>query len=249
VRQNRNVSQHGANGSIVRIVVADNIIPYIEMCRREGTSLQQGMNFGLRGTHSVILMSLRRNAPYRDRLEDGGTTLIYEGHDKPRGSTCPNPKVVDQPEYYPSGGLTQNGKFHKASQDAKAGRRQPERVRVYEKIHVGIWSHNGVFHLVDSWRERDQYRSVFQFRLEAVEGEEDFSVPPSVAPVRRRIIPTDVKLAVWKRDGGKCVVCGASDELHFDHDLPWSKGGTSVTETNVQLLCARHNLEKHDRIV
>jgi hypothetical protein len=144
--------------------------------------------------------------------------------------------MIDQPEYYSSSGLTQNGKFHKAAQDAKAGRRRPERVRVYEKIHVGIWSYNGVFHLVDSWREQDEYRSAFKFRLEAVEGEEDFTVPPSVAPVRRRIIPTSVKLAVWKRDGGKCVVCGASDELHFDHDVPWSKGGTSLTEANVQLL-------------
>ncbi|MDE2485302.1 MAG: HNH endonuclease, partial [candidate division NC10 bacterium] len=130
--------------------MADNIIPYIEMCRREGTSLQQGMNFGLGGNHSVILMSVRRNAPYRDRLEDGGTTLIYEGHDEPRGSSSPNPKAVDQPEHYPSGNLTQNGKFHKAAQNAKAGQRQPERVRVYEKIHVGIWSYNGIFHLIDS---------------------------------------------------------------------------------------------------
>jgi hypothetical protein len=229
--------------------VTDNIISYIEMCRRESTSLQQGMNFGLGGTHSVILMSLRRNAPYRDRLEDGGTTLIYEGHDEPRGATSRNPKLVDQPERYPSGGLTQNGKFHKAAQDTKAGLRQPERVRVYEKIHTGIWSYNGIFHLVDSRQERDEYRSVFKFRLVAVEGDEDFTTPPSVNPVRRRIVPTAVKLAVWKRDGGKCVMCGASDELHFDHDLPWSKGGTSLTEANVQLLCARHNLEKHDHIL
>jgi hypothetical protein len=63
--------------------VTDNIIPYIEMCRREGTSLQQGMNLGLGGSHSVILMSLRRNAPYRDKIEEGGTILIYEGHDEP----------------------------------------------------------------------------------------------------------------------------------------------------------------------
>jgi hypothetical protein len=97
--------------------VTDNIIPYIEMCRREGTSLQQGMNFSLGGNHSVILMSLRRNAPYRDRIEDGGTTLIYEGHDEPRGAHCPNPKVADQPERYPSGRLTQNGRFHRAAQD------------------------------------------------------------------------------------------------------------------------------------
>ena len=60
--------------------MSDNIISYIEMCRREGTSLQQGMNFGIVGNHSVILMSVRWNAPYRDRLEDGGTTLVYEGH-------------------------------------------------------------------------------------------------------------------------------------------------------------------------
>lgn len=64
------------------------------MCRREGASLQQGMNFGLGGNHSVILMSVRSNAPYRDRLEDGGTTLIYEGNDQPKGTSCPNPKVL-----------------------------------------------------------------------------------------------------------------------------------------------------------
>jgi 5-methylcytosine-specific restriction endonuclease McrA len=60
---------------------------------------------------------------------------------------------------------------------------------------------------------------------------------------------TSVKLAVWRRDGGKCVVCGASDDLHFDHDLPYSKGGTSITEDNVQLMCARHNLEKGAKII
>ena len=226
----------------------DNIIPYIEMCQREGVSLQQGMNFGLGSNHSVILMSVRPNAPYRDRLEDGGTTLIYEGHDQPKKSSCPNPKAVDQPEKFPSGGLTQNGKFHCAAQAFKRGERPPEQVRVYEKIHQGIWSYNGIFHLVDSWTEQDDHRSVFKFRLVAVEGEEDLSQPVHLNAERRRLIPTQVKLDVWKRDNGKCVICGATDELHFDHILPFSKGGTSLTADNVQLLCARHNLQKHDHI-
>jgi len=228
---------------------ANNVISYIEMCQREGTSLQAGMNFGLGGNHSVILMSIRANAPYRDRIEDGGTTLIYEGHDHPKGANCPNPKIVDQPEKFPSGSPTQNGKFSQAAKSFKSGAREPERVRVYEKIRTGIWSYNGVFHLIDACRERDQFREVFKFRLIAVEGDEDFALPPEKNIQRRRIIPSAVKIAVWKRDGGKCVVCGAGDELHFDHDLPWSKGGTSITEHNVQLLCARHNLEKRDRIV
>jgi HNH endonuclease len=228
--------------------VADNIISYVEMCRREGMSLQAGMNFGRGGNHSVILMSVRPNAPYSDRLEDGGTTLIYEGHDEPKSTNVPNPKLVDQPEHYSSGTPTQNGRFHQAAQEAKTGIRLPERVRVYEKIRTGIWSYNGIFHLVDSWREHDEHRMVFKFKLEAVEGEEDLSVPPDPHPDRRRVIPTAVKLEVWKRDAGKCVICGATDELHFDHDLPWAKGGTSVVASNVQLLCARHNLAKRDHI-
>jgi len=225
------------------------IIPYIEMCQREGTSLQKGMNFNLGGNHSVILMSLRPNAPYRDKLEDDGSTLIYEGHDVPKNAHNTSPKLADQPEFNPTGSLTENGKFHKAAQDCSKGLRPPERVRVYEKIKSGIWSYNGVFHLVDSWQEKDEHRNVFKFKLIAVEGEEDFSKPVPKELVHRRIIPTWVKLEVWKRDGGKCTKCGAIDELHFDHILPYVKGGTSIRPENIQLLCARHNLEKSDKII
>jgi 5-methylcytosine-specific restriction endonuclease McrA len=206
------------------------------------------MNFGIGGNHSVILMSVRPGAPYNDRIEDGGTTLIYEGHDQPRGSV-PDPKLADQVGLTRSGKPTENGKFHDAAQSGKIGHRLPERVKVYEKILSGIWSYNGVFHLIDSWIEFDWKRQTFKFKLIAVEGDEDSSQEPVRTAERRRIIPTRVKLAVWKRDHGKCIECGATDELHFDHDLPWAKGGTSITELNVQLLCARHNLSKSDRIV
>ena len=51
------------------------------MCSVIGVNLQRGMNFRLRGTDSIILMSLRPGAPYADRVEDEGRILIYEGHD------------------------------------------------------------------------------------------------------------------------------------------------------------------------
>jgi hypothetical protein len=228
--------------------MANEIIPYIEMCRREGVSLQRGMNFRLGENHSVLLMSVRPNAPYDDKLEGDGSTLIYEGHDVPRSQQYPDPKQVDQPDFTPSGGLTENGKFHKAAQDYRKRHDSPERVRVYEKIKQGIWSYNGVFHLVDSWREESDGRHVFKFKLVAVEGEEDFSQPVPKAPVTRRIIPTSVKLAVWKRDEGQCAKCGATENLHFDHIIPWSKGGSSTTPENIQLLCGKHNIEKRDKI-
>jgi len=218
------------------------------MCGREGTSLQRGMNYGIGGSHSVILMSIRQNAPYRDRFEDAGTTLIYEGHDQSKSISCPNPKFVDQPGQYASGRLTQNGKFYQAAKEYKIGNRRAERVRVYEKIREGIWIYNGYFLLVDSWIERDEHRAVYKYKLVAIEGNDDFSPPAQDEAERRRIIPSRVKLEVWKRDKGKCAICGASTELHFDHIVPFSKGGTSLTAANVQLLCARHNLMKHDKI-
>ncbi len=64
-----------------------------------------------------------------------------------------------------------------------------------------------------------------------------------------RIIPSAVKQAVWKRDQGKCIECGSKDNLHFDHILPFSKGGSSVLVENIQLFCARHNLQKSDKLI
>lgn len=221
------------------------ILSYFEMCQREGTSLQRGMNFGIGGDHSVILTSVRANAPYDDRFEDDGTTLIYEGHDVRRGKGV-DPKAVDQPAVYPSGALTQNGKFHAAAMEYKRGLREPERVRVYEKLRSGIWSYNGLFHLVNSWQEQSGQRTVFKFKLVAVVEEGPLS--RRRLPQRRRLIPSDVKREVWKRDQGQCAICGSTDELHFDHIIPYSRGGASATVENVQILCARHNLSKGAKI-
>ncbi|WP_345551852.1 HNH endonuclease signature motif containing protein [Microbulbifer aestuariivivens] len=196
-------------------------------------------------------MSLHANAPYQDRIEDDGSILIYEGHDIARTAATKNPKSVDQPEFLPSGKLSENGKFHKAAQDFKSGQKKPDIVRVYEKIKKGIWSDNGFFNLVDSWREQDESRTVFKFKLLTVESascDKAFFSEEDRPSKHSRIIPTAIKIAVWKRDSGKCVECGASDELHFDHILPYSKGGTSLSADNIQLLCARHNLSKSANI-
>lgn len=227
--------------------MANEILSYVEMCQREGRNLQRGMNFGIGGWYSVILMSVRSNAPYRDRFEEEGTVLVYEGHDEPQRSARHDPKQDDQPEHNQRGTLTENGKFHHAAKAFQRGERTPERVHVYEKLRVGIWINNGIFELVDAWREFDGQRNVFKFKLVAIG---DDAQTPDLLPIgeRRRIIPTSVKLEVWKRDGGRCVICNSTEDLHFDHIIPFSKGGTSVKAENVQLLCARHNLAKSDKI-
>jgi len=206
------------------------------------------MNFRLWGHSSVILMSLRRGAPYADRIEDEGKTLIYEGHDCPRKVDGPDPKVTDQPDRNPGGSLTQNGLFAEAASKYKTDHAQAEPVAVFEKIRSGIWAYNGVFELIDVWTESSGVRRVFKFKLRATgqSRRED----PSLSAMKEddRLIPTWVKLEVWKRDRSRCVTCGEKSGLHFDHIIPYSKGGSSKDPKNIQLLCVRHNLTKRDRI-
>jgi hypothetical protein len=122
-----------------------------------------------------------------------------------------------------------------------------EIVKVYEKIQPGIWSYNGFFDLIDAWQEDDENRKVFKFKL-SLRDQQDISKSDYQDLDHIRLIPSSVKLEVFKRDQGKCIKCGSGDNLHYDHILPFSKGGTSVTSDNIQILCARHNLQKSDRI-
>jgi len=206
------------------------------------------MNYRLGNHHTVILMSLRPGAPYADRVEDEGKTLIYEGHDMPRRKDGPDPKVVDQPTHYPGGRLTQNGLFVESVARYKLREAEAELVRVYEKIRTGIWVYCGLFELVDAWQETVSHRRVFKFKLRVVPHEETSSRRKPYDLEHDRVIPTSVKQLVWKRDKGRCVKCGQADNLHFDHVIPYSKGGSSLVAENIQLLCARHNLAKRDRI-
>jgi len=229
------------------MIKAGDVISYLEMCGEEGVNLQRGMNFRLHGRFSVILMSLRRGAPYADRVEENGRVLIYEGHDAPKRKTVSDPKRINQPMTNPSGTLTQNGLFYQAAVKYRSEQDQPELVKVYEKIRPGIWVYNGLFKLVEAWLEISNARKVFKFKLEVMNDMENLTKEQELIEYSR-LIPASVKLEVWKRDKGQCVLCGSKDNLHFDHIIPYSKGGTSLVAKNVQLLCARHNLAKRNSI-
>jgi len=63
----------------------------------------------------------------------------------------------------------------------------------------------------------------------------------------KRRVTDATKDIVWERDGGACVVCGSGQALHYDHDIPFSKGGSNGPE-NIRLLCAACNLKKSNKI-
>lgn len=219
----------------------DEILTYWEMCAREKGSLQRGMYYKEAPAISVVLMSRRPGAPYEDSLSDDGIELIYEGHDAKRERGV-DPKSVDQPRVLPSGEPTENSKFARAAEQPKEAL-----VRVYEKLRSGIWSDKGLFKLTGYEYMDAGTRRVFKFHMRLSDVPDDIVQRREVDEFRRAI-PAWVKQAVYKRDKGRCVICGAQDQLHFDHEFPFSKGGTGLSPSNVRILCTRHNLQKGAKI-
>lgn len=219
----------------------DEILSYLDMCSREHLSLQRGMNFRAPPGISIVLMSQRRGAPYQDSLSSDGTILIYEGHDENR-SYGVDPKSVDQPWRTSSGRDTENARFANACGKSTL-------VRVYEKLRDGIWSDKGLF-LLKAYEyvfKPSERRKVFKFSMGLSDQEAEGTASLNIEELQR-VIPSWVKQEVYKRDKGRCVLCGSADQLHFDHELPFSRGGTSVLPENVRILCARHNLSKGAKI-
>jgi len=64
----------------------------------------------------------------------------------------------------------------------------------------------------------------------------------AIGSIRERI-PEKVRMAVWRRDGGKCVKCRSREKLEYDHIIPVSLGGGN-TARNVELLCEKCNRSK-----
>ena len=98
---------------------------------------------------------------------------------------------------------------------------------------------NGFYSLPDPWLAQAVIETLVRMN------KRELIVSNHENPNRR--IPQNVKIAVWNRDGGRCVECGATDYLEYDHDIPFSKGGANSVG-NIRLLCRRCNLKKGDRI-
>lgn len=69
--------------------------------------------------------------------------------------------------------------------------------------------------------------------------------------VERGKMNESLRYDVFKRDGFKCCICGATAKegakLHVDHIIPVSKGGKMVM-SNLQILCDRCNRGKSNKM-
>ena len=63
-----------------------------------------------------------------------------------------------------------------------------------------------------------------------------------------RHISSTTKKIVFTRDSGICQCCGASQNLEYDHIIPYSCGGSSSVN-NIQLLCQKCNRSKSNSCI
>lgn len=88
----------------------------------------------------------------------------------------------------------------------------------------------------------DQERKKFEKLKNKFSGKESDEIK-----YERTRIPEEVRIAVWRRDQGRCARCGNRENLEYDHIVPVSKGGGN-TVRNIELLCQDCNRSKGNRI-
>ena len=131
--------------------------------------------------------------------------------------------------------------------------RQPKRREM--KLPLSKYSERGYITKFGSWRKA--LETFVEFINSVTDENEDLSVDENIIETTRvpeiiykhktKRFPSErLKVQVLMRDGNTCRLCGiivTGENIHFDHILPWSKGGETVLE-NLQVLCAPHNLAK-----
>lgn len=133
--------------------------------------------------------------------------------------------------------------------------RQPKRREM--KTPLSKYSEGAYVRRFGSWTKSLEafvdYINVVPDKIEKIQNEE-----PEIEKINNTEIihkhktkraPSErLKVQVLMRDGNKCKLCGITvtgENIHYDHIIPWSKGGETVLE-NLQVLCETHNLAKGD---
>lgn len=119
--------------------------------------------------------------------------------------------------------------------------------------HPEDWIYKGYRYEVSGEYSADQFRLLIMEEFDKERRyferlKRKFESPDSTESARTRPrIPEQVRIQVWRRDGGKCARCGSRDRLEYDHIVPISRGGSNTTR-NIELLCESCNRSKSDKI-
>ncbi len=153
--------------------------------------------------------------------------------------------------YYPSGTIYE---FYLVDRSERSEIRNDEPSQQNHKEFGTVWVYKGSIYKIDGKYTNEQSRLLI---LEEEDQEQrlfkrlnlKFNSPYSGEDTlnSRLRIPENVRVEVWRRDGGKCARCGSRDKLEYDHIVPASMGGSNSAR-NIELLCEKCR-SKHDNVV
>ena len=123
-----------------------------------------------------------------------------------------------------------------------------------KKVADNLWEFKGFIYEVTGFYNDEESKLLI---LEEFDKERQFfeklqlkfgTNSQSEASSSRPRIPENVRIEVWRRDGGKCARCDSRTNLEYDHIVPISKGGSN-TARNIELLCEKCNRSKSSNVV
>jgi 5-methylcytosine-specific restriction endonuclease McrA len=121
-------------------------------------------------------------------------------------------------------------------------------------VHNGkrtLWHHHDCFYWEDEGLDADDVKALIHQRerrsQQKLQTARSLMNADAVGKPTRIPIPSELRRAVFERDGGRCVECESNFDLQYDHVLPVALGGATTVE-NLQLLCADCNRRKSDSL-
>jgi hypothetical protein len=142
-------------------------------------------------------------------------------------------------------------RWSKAQMGAAQTAQATEPVHVWRDGRRNLWQFLDCFYWDDDGLDAEDIKALVLQRKRRLEqkvrsahslmrAEED-------ARPTRVSISTELRRAVFERDGGRCVECDSAFDIQYDHILPVAHGGATTLQ-NLQILCADCNRRKSDSI-
>jgi len=124
-------------------------------------------------------------------------------------------------------------------------------VALWRDVRRILWTMNDCFYWEDEGLDAEDVKALIHQRerrsQQKLQTARSLMRADEAGRPTRVPIPTELRRAVFERDGGRCVECGSNFDLQYDHVLPVAHGGATTLE-NLQLLCADCNRRKSDSL-
>jgi len=142
-------------------------------------------------------------------------------------------------------------RWKQASFEALKAAQEAQPVEILHQGNRTLWYFHDRFYWEDDGLGDDDVKALVLQRERRVQQKVQTAhslmrAEESGRPIRSPI-PSDLRRVVFERDGGRCVECGSTFDLQYDHILPVALGGATTVE-NLQILCADCNRRTSDSL-